>query len=251
MTGGGEREDAVTAAQAIVAERYPDCDVALLVGSAARGQALAASDLDLWIVTPSQRPETAFPESFAAHGWQVEAFATSHPAWQRIMAEEARERMAVWARLVVESVVLRDRDGLAARIRAEARALVDAGPPALTASEVKDRRSALTGLIDDFLGARSFEEGLTITVRLAAEATDFVLALAGRWSGKGKRLWQELVDHDAAAQRLSAAMHEYTVHQRKQALVAWADAALAPAGSRLFTGHQHHKEDVPDEVPDA
>lgn len=247
MASDGERENALTAARAIVAARYPDCEVALLVGSAARGQALAASDLDLWIVTQPQRPETAFPESFAAHGWQVEAFATSHLAWQRIMAEEARERMAVWARLVVEGVVLRDRDGLAARIRAEARALADAGPPALTASEVEDRRYALTGLIDDFLGVRSYEEGLTIMARLVTEAADFVLARAGRWSGKGKHLWQELVDHDAAAaQRLSAAMHEFTVYHRKEALVEWVDAALAPAGGRLFEGSARHKEDTPD-----
>ena len=249
MASDDEREDALTAARAIVAARYPDCDVALLAGSVVRGEATPTSDLDLWMLT--QRPEAPFRESFVAHGWPVEAFANSPRSWRRFIADETRERRPATAQMIAEGIVLRDRDGLAEALQAEARAVLEAGPPALTTSELEDRRYGLSDLLDDFEGAASLGEGLFVAQRLAEEAAGFVLAVAGRWAGKGKGLWRALARYDAeGAQRLAAALQAYAREQRKDALVAWVDAALEPTGGRLFEGYRREKDDVPVEVPD-
>lgn len=241
-----ERErTAVAAARTIVAARYPDCNVALLAGSVVRGEATVTSDLDLWMLT--RRPEAPFRESFVFAGWPVEAFCNSDRSWRRFIEEETRERRPATAQMIAEGVVLRDRDGLAERIKAEARAVLEAGPPALTVEEVEDFRYGLSDLLDDFTGAATLGEGLFVAQRLAAEAAELVLAGAGRWAGKGKSLWRALARYDAeAAERLVEALREYAGEGRKEALMAWVDTALAPVGGRLFEGYRRHKEEAPD-----
>ena len=238
-----ERErTAVTAARAIVAARYPDCDVALLAGSVVRGEATHTSDLDLLILT--RQPGAPYRESFAAHGWPVEAFVHTLASWREFVAADIARRRPSLAQMAAEGVVLRDLDGLAEQFKTEALALLEAGPPTLAAGEMEDRRYGPTDLLGDFIGETSYEGGLFAAQLLAAEAADFVLAYHRRWTGRGKSLWRALERYDAkAAQRLAAALREYACEGRKAAVVAWVDAALAPAGGRLFEGYLRRKEE--------
>ena len=45
---------------------------------------------------------------------------------------------------------------------------------------------------------------------------------------------------------VTAAIHDYACDRRRDALVAWVDAALAPVGGRLFEGYSRRKVDAPD-----
>lgn len=65
--------------------------------------------------------------------------------------------------------------------------------------------------------------------------------------GKGVRaMAQEGPDAVTAVRAIVAALGEYACEQRKDALVAWVEAALAPTGGRLFAGYVRRKEEAPD-----
>ena len=56
----------------IITSHFPNCDVALLGGSVARGEATKTSDLDIVIIDPSL--SSCYRESFYSNGWPVEVF---------------------------------------------------------------------------------------------------------------------------------------------------------------------------------
>ena len=62
----------IEAAQNIITLQFPNCDVALLGGSVARGEATKTSDLDIVIV--DQSLTSCYRESFYSNGWPVEVF---------------------------------------------------------------------------------------------------------------------------------------------------------------------------------
>lgn len=154
--------------------------------------------------------------------------------------------------MCAEGVVLRDRDGLAGRIRAEAGSLLALGPPPLAPEEIETFRYGISDLLDDFVGNAVPDEGLFIAHQLAIRATDFVLARNHRWTGDGKWMTRALKHFDPAlCQRLTAALTDYYRRGEKDDLVAFADDALAPAGGRLFAGYRsvgkRHKRELPSE----
>jgi hypothetical protein len=51
---------------------------------------------------------------------------------------------------------------------------------------------------------------------------------------------------DEREDAVTAAIHDYACDRRRDALVAWVDAALAPVGGRLFEGYSRRKEVAPD-----
>ena len=62
----------IEAAQSIITSQFSNCDVALLGGSVARGEATKTSDLD--IVIFDQSLSSCYRESFYSNGWPVEVF---------------------------------------------------------------------------------------------------------------------------------------------------------------------------------
>ncbi len=234
--------DALDAARVIVAARYDGCDVALLAGSVVRGQATATSDLDIVVV--DARLAAPYRESFVAHGWPVEAFVNTLESYRRFFASDAERRTPSLPAMCAEGIVLCDRDGLAERIKAEARDWLARGPAPLSAREIRDARYALTDRLDDFIGATRRDEGMFAAHELAALAAEFVLAAHHAWSGRGKWLIRALRRFDSeTAERLAKALEEYYRGERKDELIAFVDDALAPVGGRLFAGYSAGKDE--------
>jgi hypothetical protein len=232
-----ERIEAVQAARLIVAERYPECDTALLAGSVVRGQATKTSDLDLVVVTA--RSDAPFRESFLAYNWPVEVFVHTRTSLTRFFASDAQSRIPSLPFMCAEGVVVNDSSGLAAEIKAEAQAALDQGPELLTAREIEATRYALTDRLDDFLGNVVPGDGIIIAADLAMLSAEFVLAYHRRWSGRGKWLVRALRRFDPErAAWMCRALEAYCRDGTKEELVAFAEAALAPAGGRLFGGHR-------------
>jgi len=238
--------EALDAARAIMAERYDGCDVALLAGSVVRGQATATSDLNL--VVMDARLAAPYRESFVAHGWPVEAFVHKPASYRQFFASDARRRTPSLQAMCAEGIVLRDRDGLAERIKAEAREWLARGPAPLSARAMRDARYALTDRLDDFIGATRLEEGMFAAHELATLAAEFVLAAQRAWSGRGKWLIRALRRFDPeTAERLAKALEDYYRNARKDELIAFVDDALAPVGGRLFAGYSAGRDEEQDE----
>lgn len=230
------RPDPQTAAANLIETRYPECDAAFMAGSIVRGEGTATSDIDLVVITT--RPEAPYRESLIAEGWPVEAFVHSVESVRRFFQTDAKDRRPMLPMMCAEGVILRDREGVAGQVKAEAQTLLDAGPAPLTPDERDDRRYFLTDLLDDFEGCDRPEELLYIAPELAAQAADFVLAFNGRWSTKGKWIPRSLRRYDSAlAARLTTALEAVYCHGEREPLVAFVDAVLAPAGGRLFAGY--------------
>ena len=225
-----------TAAAALIEARYPECDAAFMAGSIVRGEGTATSDIDLVVITT--RPEAPFRESLVFERWPVEAFVHSEESARRYFQMDAKDRRPMLPMMCAEGLILRDRDGAASRIKAEAQALLDAGPAPLTPEERDNYRYALTDQLDDLEGCDRPDELLYIAPELAALAAEFLLAFNGRWVSRGKWIPRSLGRYDPVlAARLTAALEAvYRTGERDQ-LVAFVDAVLAPAGGRLFAGY--------------
>ena len=240
------RPDPQAAATALIETRYPACDAAFMAGSIVRGEGTATSDIDLVVITT--RPEAPYRELLVTDGWPVEAFVHSTELVRRYFQMDTKARRPMLPMMCAEGIILRDREGVAGRIKAEAQALLDAGPASLTPEERDDRRYALTDLLDDFEGCDRPEELLYIAPGLAAQAADFVLAFNGRWCTAGKWIPRSLRRYDPAlAARLTAALEAVYHTGEREPLVAFVDAVLAPAGGRLFAGYMRAGQRPPED----
>lgn len=143
-------------AQRLVESRFPECEVAFLAGSVIRGEGTPTSDLDIVIIT--SRPEAPYRESLVFEGWPVEAFVHSPDSVRRYFASDAAGRRPMLPMMCAEGIIVRGQNGLAETIKAEAQALLDAGPTSLTPDERDNYRYALTDLLDDFEGCDKAEE---------------------------------------------------------------------------------------------
>ncbi len=223
-------------AQRLVESRFPECEVAFLAGSVIRGEGTPTSDLDIVIIT--SRPEAPYRESLVFEGWPVEAFVHSPDSVRRYFASDAAGRRPMLPMMCAEGIIVRGQNGLAETIKAEAQALLDAGPTSLTPDERDNYRYALTDLLDDFEGCDKAEELYFIAPELAALAVEFHLAFQRRWLAKGKWIPRVLrALNPILADRLTAALEAVYHGGDKTALSTFVDAVLAPAGGRLFAGY--------------
>jgi predicted nucleotidyltransferase len=230
------RMNPVEAASAFVGEFFPECSVAIVGGSAIRGDETPTSDLDIVIVT--DREDAPFRASYREYGWPIEAFVHSPRSLRRFFASDASTRTPSLQRMCAEGAVLRDRDGEAEEIRREAVAQLEGGPAPLTEEKTASWRYQVSDLLDDFVGCEDRTEGFFIGADLAAAAVQLYLAYNRQWVGHAKWLPRSLRAFDPdLAERLSGAIESYTSDGSKQELIDFAEAMLASSGGRLFEGY--------------
>lgn len=228
--------EAITAARSFLDAHFADSHTAFLAGSVVRGEATSTSDLDIVIIT--DRESAPYRQSFVWEGWPVEALVHNRQSYLDFFESDRREYEPALQHMCLEGIVLRDHDGLAAHIKAEAKRQIDAGPDPLTPETSERLRYTVTDLLDDLLGSTRPDESLFIANDLAIASARLALLYNRRWIGTGKWLVRALRDFDPAlAEQLGASLRLFYVEGQKEALIAFADAALAPVGGRLFEGY--------------
>lgn len=229
------RPPPLEAAKAFVVVHFINCQAALLGGSVARGDATATSDLDLVIITAD--PGAPYRESFVYAGWPVEAFVHSEASCFEYFRRDAERRRPSLPTMCAEALVVHDQNGIAGRLRREARALLERGPAHPSAAEIDGQRYKITDLVDDLGGARDRHEAFVTAGELTTAVADLLLDMHGRWRGRGKwvlrALARELPTWEA---RLRRALDAFVAEGDPVELIAFADAALELAGGRLFEG---------------
>jgi hypothetical protein len=238
VTGREMTRRAEAAALDFINARFPDCLAAFLAGSVVRGDATITSDLDLVIITPSQN----FRESFLEGDWPIEAFVHTPTTYPQFFASDARRRQPSLPMMCAEGAALVSHDGLAERIKYEARLLLARGPAALTEAELSALRYQVTGLLDDFTGSQNFEEDLFIAAELTAATIELILSCNRQWSGRGKWAWRWLQRYNATlAETLLLALKAFHQTSGKSGLVTFVESSLDDAGGRLFAGYSAGK----------
>ena len=220
--------DPVADARALVAERFPRAVAAFLGGGVLSARRTATSDLDIVVLIDG--PPAPFRESLHWRAWPVELFVHDRDSVAVYFARDAAERKPSLARMIAEGVTLLDR-GVADAVREQARAVLTAGPPAPSPSELDLRRYGLTDLLDDLAGSTDDGETAVICWTLWTHTAELALLLTGSWLGGGKWLLRELraADPTLAADMVAAI-------GSPDRLTALADRVLERAGGRRFDG---------------
>lgn len=212
----------------------------VVAGSLMRGAGTPTSDADVLVLTDD--PDAPYRSSLVFEELRVEAFVHTAASYQAYADADCASGTPILPTLCAEGLVLFDERGALQGLRAEARALLAAGPAALTAEQIDDFRYFLTDRVEDLEGLAAVGgpdgERACAADGLFLLLAEFQLKAARRWTGAGKWLYRRLVDWDLeGARRLMAAVAKARVGDVVP-LVALADHALAPHGGRLFDGYR-------------
>jgi hypothetical protein len=220
--------DPVEDARALVSERFPAALAAFLGPGVLSSRRTATSDLDIVVVLAG--PPAPYRESFQWCGWPAETFVHDAYSLELFFAKDTARRRPSLARMCAGGVVLADA-GVAARVRERAHAVLAAGPPAATETELEERRYGLTDLVDDLAGSTDPGETAVVGWNVWVATAELALIQAGTWLGSGKWLLRELRAADAdLADRLVGAIGD-----RRQ-LMDLANEVLGRVGGRFWAG---------------
>ncbi|MBO1334971.1 nucleotidyltransferase domain-containing protein [Streptomyces sp. VRA16 Mangrove soil] len=225
-------------ARRLLVERFPDALGAVLGGSAARGRARAASDLDLAVLLPDT--DTTRRELIRHEGRLAELFLHTLGDVPDVLEAEREQRRGTMLFIYGEGLVLDDPHGHLARVRARSRALLEAGPPALTSAQWERSRYVATCFLDDLLDTARDErhEQLATADFLLREASLLLTAHHGAWTGIGRWLPRRLLaaDPDLGAALLDGHL-ALAERADPQPLAAAAEKVLELVGGPLREGY--------------
>lgn len=229
----------VEAAKRFIAEKFPDCQAALLAGSVVRGEETATSDLD--IVVFDQKIETAYRESFIEYGWPIEVFVHNFMSYKMFFKEDCESARPSLPRMVSEGIVIIDL-GIVITIKEEANELLKKGPKVWSIKTIEMKRYMITDALDDLIGSTNREEELFIANTLADAIHEFVLRTNVQWIGASKWIVRALNQFDENfARKFVQAFNAFYKTGNKAAIIDLADEVLKPYGGRLFEGYSMGK----------
>jgi hypothetical protein len=221
--------DPVEDARALVAERFPGAVAAFLGGGILSARRTATSDLDIVVVLPG--PPAPYRESLRWRGWPVETFVHDADSLEYFVSKDRARRRPTLARMCTDGVVLAGAQDTTDQIRERGRALLAAGPPAPTSTELDLARYGLTDLLDDLAGSTDPAETAVIGWHVWTATAEVGLLAGGHWLGSGKWLLRELRAADPElAERLVSAIGDPAL------LTAVADEVLSRFGGRFWAG---------------
>lgn len=229
-------KDPVQAARGVLDERYPLARAAFLGGSVASGTYTANSDLDMVVIVHDL--PGAFRETFVHRGWPVELFCHTVETFHEFVARDTKDRRPPLLHICGEGFLMLDADGTGQRMRAEARVLLDAGPPPATMTELEDRRYGTTDLLEDLIGARDEDELLFVAARLLTCVGELALVVQNRWLGHGKWLMRRL--RDAKEDEIVDSYRALVRGEGPERFIAVVEHVLESAGGRMEAGYRRH-----------
>ncbi|MCW9132220.1 nucleotidyltransferase domain-containing protein [Bacillus paramycoides] len=225
----------IEAAQSIITSQFPNCDVALLGGSVARGEATKTSDLD--VVIFDQNLSSCYRESFYSNGWPVEVFVHNFETYKTFFKSDCERGRPSLPQLVSEAFVLKGKEKIVAELKRGANDLLNKGPEKWTEETMKQKRYFITDALDDFIGATKREEELFIANLLADLVHEYVLRVNGQWLGSSKWFIRVLKRYDEVyAEKFVAVFDHFYKTGDKKELIAFIEKTLEEYGGRMFEG---------------
>lgn len=235
--GGADRQDALTMARRIAAERFASAGCVILGDTVLGDAATRYSDLDMFIVgTHAQWP---MRNTEIIDGWPVELFCHTEVSWPEFRDREVRERHVALLSLVASGVVVTDRDGRASALQAEARELMEAGPAPLGRVACERARHALTDCLLDLVAADGSDETFGCVLQLSEVAMQLLADSSGVWPGRGKRWVRVMRTTDPEALELwIAALGDLTERRDARRMREFGEHVLARAGGAIYDGYR-------------
>ena len=178
--------DLIKTAQKIKKERYPQAQVLLLAGSVVRGEHTPYSDLDIVVVydhLPNARRESFYYET-----WPVEAFIHDPTTLTYFFEADCQRGVPSLVNMVNEGICVPHETKFSTSLKHTAKQYLHKGPPSFTSEELKQKRYAITDLIDDLRAPHNRSEAIATALLLYPLLADFWFRSQNLWSAKGKNV---------------------------------------------------------------
>ena len=213
----------------IITLQFPNCDVALLGGSVARGEATKTSDLDIVIVDQSL---TCYRESFYSNGWPVEVFVHNFETYKTKMdCDRGRPSLP---QLVSEGIALK---GTGNCWEIKKKRMIYYIKDQLNGPKKRSRSDIfITDTLDDFIGATKREEELFIANLLADLVHEYVLRVNGKWLGSSKWFIRVLKRYDEQYANKFVVRFDHFIKRERNELIHFIEKTLEQYGGRVFEG---------------
>ena len=232
------RSRLVKVAKEILASKYRTAEVLFLAGSIVRGEGTPQSDLDL-VVIFDMLPN-AYRESFYFGDFPVEAFVHDPETFNYFLFEVDRPSgIPSLAQMTLEGIELPEPSDVSQSLKRLAASVIEAGPPKLSAEDVRKLRYQVTSLTDDVRQPRSKDELFASGAELYEALADYYFRTNNLWSAKGKSIPRILKQADAdLCLRYCNSFEELFSHGHPEKVIALVDELLQANGGFLFDGHR-------------
>jgi hypothetical protein len=192
--------------------------------------------LDLVIVTTSS--EAPYRESFVDYTWPVEAFIHTIESLEQFFKTDVERRRPSLANMCHEGLVVIN-TGVLEQVKTKAKEYALATPLKLTEKELEQYRYFLTDALDDFIGAKSYEEALFVAGPMLTLICDFIFDTRQQWRCVSKRNFRQLAKLDATLHgELLQGLESFYKQEKREGLVKLIEGLLEPFGGRLFAGYK-------------
>jgi len=172
-----------------------------------------------------------------AYDWPVETFVHTEASVRDYFASNAKRRRPLLQTMVSDGQIIKDTRDLAAKLKTEAKAQLEQGPPPLTDDEILEQRYFITDDLDDFIGAKDQTEAFFILSELLPGVCDFIFDTRLEWRGGTKWTPRRLQKVDAELySQLVEGLEAFTRQGDRMPLIEWVEAVLSPYGGRHFDG---------------
>ncbi|OFW75578.1 MAG: hypothetical protein A2201_11775 [Alicyclobacillus sp. RIFOXYA1_FULL_53_8] len=226
---------AIEVAKQFVSTHFPDCSVAILTGSASRGEETPYSDLDILIISDSE--PSAYVQAFYEHDWMIEVLMHNRESYKKFFEGDKLRGRPSLPHMFATGIILVD-DGTAGEIQQQARLLLESGPPSWGERDMAFARFVITNHLLDLQAGLDPMATIFAVNELANALQELVLRANGHWIGKGKRIIPALTGFDSDfAQEFSDSFQNFFTRNDLAGVIHFADRTLTPFGGRLFAGY--------------
>ncbi|MGM0599971.1 MAG: nucleotidyltransferase domain-containing protein [Candidatus Rifleibacteriota bacterium] len=228
----------VKRSQRLINEKYADAVAAFLCGSIIRGTHNADSDYDVVVIYPEL--ENAYRESYMFENRKIETFVHDPETLTWFFEKcDAASGIPSLPTMVDQGLIIKNNEGLADKIKAQAHELLLLGPEPLSLEQIEDYRYRITDLCDDLRTSPDISCCLAAGTSLYQVIADFYLRVNDSWSAGGKMLPVVLKEHDPQfAYRYSEAFLLLFNSQLSYSVITLAEEILEPWGGFLFDGYK-------------
>ncbi|MBO4520140.1 MAG: nucleotidyltransferase domain-containing protein [Alphaproteobacteria bacterium] len=230
------KTDYLETAKSFLAERFPKAKCAFIAGSVVRNEATATSDIDMVIIHDTAVMPKAYRASAIFQEWPIEMFVQNDNSFAYFLKQDKACGMPALLGMIADGIIVPEGNEYAADIQNKARAVLAAGPAALSREEIDNRRYGLTDLLDDMESPKNTAELYGTLSVLYQKLGDFLLRANRRWSGGSKALTRAIKKaFPDLAPEYEAAFRQAFAGDTKP-LSALADRILQPFGGRFWAG---------------
>ncbi len=227
--------DPVAAARKIVQEKFPGAVCAFASGDWQWHEETPYSIISVVVI--KTRVEQAYRESLRVDQQAIEVFVHDPESWDYLCLHRDRAHAdPSVARIVALGEALLPGNPMATEMQQRAKAVLAAGPEPLQEEQKKQKRYAISQLLNELRAPRNHGEAMGSLSVLHETMADFYLRTSGHWSASGRAIPKALQAIDPDFTKRWQRVFTSAFMGDRSGLPGLVDEVLEPSGGLLFDG---------------